>query len=78
MSTISQALTPAQFAAVKAELASEGLPLSADHGIVTHSGVTAAYSYDGTTITIDLQKTPPFLGAHIAKLIAEKLAEAAR
>ncbi len=52
------ALTPAQFAAKCAELNARGVRIADPEGTISKDGVTASYTYDGATLTVNVLHKP--------------------
>lgn len=51
-------MTEAQFAAATRRLAENGIPLTGREGTLTKDGVTAKYTYNGSTLCIEITERP--------------------
>ena len=54
-------LTPEQFASASAKLAEQGIALAGNEGEISKSGVTAAYTYAGDLLTVNITHKPFFV-----------------
>ena len=70
---ISQAMTPAQFAACQQQIAAQyGVHLAGDGGAATLAGVTASCRFDGQTLTVEILKKPFLLSRSLAEDFVRK------
>ena len=53
-------VTPAQYAAMEADVNASGFPISGNFGEAEKDGVTVDWGYDGTTLSITVVSAPPF------------------
>lgn len=58
MDPITFPLTPEQFAARKAELEKNGVPITGNAGTISKMGVRVEYVYNGSTLTVTVLKKP--------------------
>jgi hypothetical protein len=61
MTMLTIPMTDAQFAAVSARLAKNGIEVSGTSGTLTKDGVTAKYEHVGDTLNVDVVDRPFFL-----------------
>jgi len=79
MSTETQTFpcTPAQYAAMQALAAQNGLTITGDSGVASKLGVTIAYSYDDPNLTLTLVRREFFdpsadeIEANLAAMVAK-------
>ena len=73
-------ITPEQYAALIAEAQAAGVPIAGDSGTASKDGVTVAWTYDGTTLTLTVESRawydPPIatIQAKLAALVESVMA----
>ena len=58
-------LTQAQFTLAKQALASKGVVINEDAGVLEHGGTEVKYDYDGSELTYTCDKAPFHLEGHV-------------
>lgn len=71
---VSVKITPEAYAAKSEELRTkEGVIITGLAGSVNKSGVELSYTYDGTTLSVNVLSAPPFMKGHVEKEITSWL-----
>lgn len=69
-------VTPAQYAAMEAEVAAAGYPISGDSGTAEIRHCTVSWAYDGATLSITVDSAPMFFTGVAEREIAEAVNKA--